>query len=195
MAITSQWFWPATGPYWPPWVSDLPQGFLHPKTSQSHVWEEMRLFGTLLLINHQILFLKKRNFGDNFSAKIEVSGQIKTNMAAASYHPWILSPRYGKTGNVQQLTANGKLSFAVKWPNLILTCLLLWIARLHSRRNLTLATNLLSNYEKITASYQINISGSESIYISNVKNNKNELLKTLLGNCKQVFKNRTCSSF
>ena len=54
-------------------------------------------------------------------------------------------------------------------------------------KNLTLAMNLLSNYEKITAFYQINISGSESI-ISNVKNNKNELLKTLLGNCKQVSK-------
>ena len=51
------------------------------------------------------------------------------------------------------------------------------IARLHSRRNLTLAMNLLSNYEKITASYQINISGSESI-LSNVKNSRRITLKS-----------------
>ena len=40
-------------------VSDLPQGFLHPKTSQSHVWEKIRLFRTVLLIDHRILFQKK----------------------------------------------------------------------------------------------------------------------------------------
>ena len=39
-------------------------------------------------------------------------------MAAASYHPRILSPKYGQTGNVKPLTANRSLSFAVKWPNL-----------------------------------------------------------------------------
>ena len=39
-------------------VSNLPQGFLHPKTSQSHVWEEIRLFSTVLLSDHQILFQK-----------------------------------------------------------------------------------------------------------------------------------------
>ena len=97
-------------------------------------------------------------------------------MAAASYHPRILSPKYGQTGNVKLLTANGSLSFAVKWPNVTLTCLLLPIARLHSRGNLTLAMNLLSDYENITASYQINISGSKSI-LSNVKNNKKLTLK------------------
>ena len=37
-------------------VSDLPQAFLHPKTSQSQVWEGILLFRTLLLINYQILF-------------------------------------------------------------------------------------------------------------------------------------------
>ena len=37
-------------------VSDLLQGFLHPKTSQSRVWEEILLFGTLSLINHPIRF-------------------------------------------------------------------------------------------------------------------------------------------
>ena len=37
-------------------VRDLPQGFLHPKTSQSHVWEEILLFRTLSLINHRIIF-------------------------------------------------------------------------------------------------------------------------------------------
>ena len=56
------------------------------KTSQSHVWEERRLFRTLLLIDNWILFFKNRNFEDNFSAKIEVSGWKKTKTAAASYH-------------------------------------------------------------------------------------------------------------
>ena len=56
-----------------------------------------------LLIDHRILFEKKSNFEDTFSAKIEVSGWMKTNMTAASYHSRILSP---------------SLTFAVKWPNL-----------------------------------------------------------------------------
>ena len=44
---------------------------------------------------------------------------MNTNIAAASYHPRILSPKYGQTGNVKPLTANRRsLSFAVKWPNL-----------------------------------------------------------------------------
>ena len=43
---------------------------------------------------------------------------MNTNMAAASYHPRIVSPKYGQTGNVKPLTANRRsLSFAVKWPN------------------------------------------------------------------------------
>ena len=44
---------------------------------------------------------------------------MNTNIAAASYHPRILSPKYGQTGNLKPLTANRRsLSFAVKWPNL-----------------------------------------------------------------------------
>ena len=39
-----------------PAVSDLPKGFLHPKTSQPRVSEEIRLFRTLLPIDYQILF-------------------------------------------------------------------------------------------------------------------------------------------
>ena len=33
-------------------------GFLDPRTSQSHVWEEIKLFRTLLLIDYRILFRK-----------------------------------------------------------------------------------------------------------------------------------------
>lgn len=33
-------------------------------------------------------------------------------MATASYHPRILSPRYGQTDNVKSLTANRSLPFA-----------------------------------------------------------------------------------
>ena len=47
---------------------------------------------------------------------------MNTNMAAASYHPRIVSPKYGQTDNLKPLTANRRsLSFAVKWPNLDLT--------------------------------------------------------------------------
>ena len=60
-------------------------------------------------------YLKQHNFEDNISAKIEVSGWMKTNMAAASYHPQILSPTYGQMDNVKLLTANRSWSFAVKW--------------------------------------------------------------------------------
>ena len=62
-------------------------------------------FLELLLIDYRILLIKKRNFEVNFSAKIEVSGGMKTNMAASSYHPWILNPKYGQTGNEKPLTA------------------------------------------------------------------------------------------
>ena len=36
--------------------SDLPQGFLHPKTSQPHVWEKILLVKIISLINYRILF-------------------------------------------------------------------------------------------------------------------------------------------
>ena len=36
--------------------SDLPQGFLHPKTFQSHVREEILCFRTFSLINYRVLF-------------------------------------------------------------------------------------------------------------------------------------------
>ena len=42
----------------------------------------------------------------------------ETNMAAASHHSRILSSKYWQAGNVKPLTANRRLSFAVKWPNL-----------------------------------------------------------------------------
>ena len=43
---------------------------------------------------------------------------MNTNMAAASYHPRILSSKYRQVGNVKPLPANHSLSFAVKWLNL-----------------------------------------------------------------------------
>ena len=63
-------------------------------------------------------YFKKGDFEDNFSAKIKVNGWTKTNMAAASHYPRILSPKYWQTGNVEPLTASRRLSFAVNWPNL-----------------------------------------------------------------------------
>ena len=41
-------------------------------------------------------------------------------MAAASYHPRILIPKYEQTDNVKPLTTNRGLQFAVGWPNLYL---------------------------------------------------------------------------
>ena len=93
-------------------------------------WFNARFF--CILKNHNTMFERtydffvlvinfcfiKHNFKDNFLAKIEVSGWMKTNMAAASYHPRILSAKYGQTGNVKRLTANRSLMAAVKWPNL-----------------------------------------------------------------------------
>ena len=106
-----------------PEVSDLPQGFLNPKTSQSHIWD----FRTLLLVDYRILFQKNiKCFSDNFSAKIEVSGWMKTNMTATSYHLRILSSKYGQTGNMKPLTANRSLSFEVKWPNHDLKVSIVW---------------------------------------------------------------------
>ena len=43
---------------------------------------------------------------------------METTLAAASYHPRLLSPKYGQMGNAKPLTVNRSLSFAVKWPNL-----------------------------------------------------------------------------
>ena len=39
-------------------------------------------------------------------------------MNATSYHPRILSPKYGQTANVKLPSADRVLLFAVKWPNL-----------------------------------------------------------------------------
>ena len=50
-------------------VSDILKGFLHPKTLEFHVCEEIQLFTTLLLILISNSISKKRNFEDNFSAK------------------------------------------------------------------------------------------------------------------------------
>ena len=42
----------------------------------------------------------------------------KTNMVAARYQPRILIPKFGKTGNVNPITANHGLQFAARWQNL-----------------------------------------------------------------------------
>ena len=47
-------------------------------------------------------YFKKRNFEDNFSAKIEV-GELKQTWPPHSYHPQ--SPKYERTCNVKPLTA------------------------------------------------------------------------------------------
>ena len=83
---------------------------IHHNPTSEKKYDFLELF--YLLITE--FYFKKHNFEDNFSGKIEVSGWMKTNMAAASYHPWILSAKYGQTGNVRLLTANRSLSFAVK---------------------------------------------------------------------------------
>ena len=98
-----------------PEVIDLRQGFfLHPKTSQSHVWEDIQLFRTLFCLSINEFCIKKRTFEDNFSAKIGVSGGIKQTWQPQQP----TANRPCKTGNVKPLTANPSLSFAVKRSNL-----------------------------------------------------------------------------
>ena len=88
--------------------------FLHPKTSQSHVWEDIQLFRTLFCLSINEFCIKKRTFEDNFSAKIGVSGGIKQTWQPQQP----TANRTCKTGNVKPLTANPSLSFAVKRSNL-----------------------------------------------------------------------------
>ena len=111
--------------------------FLHPKTSQSQVWEEILLFRTLSFINYRTLFNRNVNLKTIFSAKIEVSGRMKKNLAAASYHQRILSPKYGETGNVKPLSANRSLPFVVKLPNLYLKVCSLLLNRRTATWNLS----------------------------------------------------------
>ena len=59
--------------------------------------------------------LKKCNFEDNSSAKIEQSGFMNENKHGSHEQPPAnSSPKYGQTGNVKLLTANHSLLFAVK---------------------------------------------------------------------------------
>ena len=77
--------------------SDLPEGFCflkHHNPTFKKKYDLLELF-SLLIIE---FYFKKRNIKDNFSAKIEVSGWMKTDMAAVSYHPRILSPKNEQTG-------------------------------------------------------------------------------------------------
>ena len=60
----------------------------HHNLTFENKYDFLELF-CLLIIE---FYFKRRNFEDNVSPKIEVSGWMKTNMAAASYHPRILSP-------------------------------------------------------------------------------------------------------
>ena len=99
-------------------VGDLPQGFfLHPTTSQSHIWEKTLLL-ELFCLSLMEFFLRNVTFKDNFSAKIKVNEWMNTNMEAARYHLGILSPKYGQASNVEQHLARRGLPFAVRWPHL-----------------------------------------------------------------------------
>ena len=80
-------------------VGDLPQGFfLHPITSQSHIWEKTLLL-ELFCLSAMEFFLRNVIFKDNFSAKIKVN-------------------EYGQASNVEPHIASRGLSFAVTWPHL-----------------------------------------------------------------------------
>ena len=50
-------------------------------------------------------------------------------MAASSYYPRILNPKYGLTANVKPLTANRGLPFSVRWLNLDLKGLRYYMER------------------------------------------------------------------
>ena len=50
---------------------------------------------------------------------------MKTNMVAASYHPRIVSPKYGQTGNLRLLTAKRGFQFTARWLNLDLKSIIM----------------------------------------------------------------------
>ena len=77
-------------------------------------YDYLELF-CLLIIE---FYFKKRNFEDSFSAKIEVSGWMKTNMAAASYRPANLKPQIWADGLRE--TVNHKQQFVV-WSKMTRT--------------------------------------------------------------------------
>ena len=83
-----------------------------PRTLRSHVTRALPPGHNFLELFYLVII--EFSFEDSFWAKTGESGWMKANMAAASYHPRILSPNYGKIGNVKPLTANRSLSFAVK---------------------------------------------------------------------------------
>ena len=94
-----------------------PKVFLHPTTSQSHIWEKTLLL-ELFCLSVMEFFLGNAIFKDNFSAKIKVNEWTNTKMEAARYHLGILSPKYGQASNVEPHIASRGLSFAVRWPHL-----------------------------------------------------------------------------
>ena len=91
--------------------------FLHPTTSQSHIWEKTLLL-ELFWLSVMEFFLRNVIFKDNFSANIKVNEWMNTNMEVARYHLGILSPKHGQASNVEQHLARRGLPFAVRWPHL-----------------------------------------------------------------------------
>lgn len=84
---------------------------LHSKALQSHVWEKVPLFRTLSLINCWTIFCRSIVLKTvSISAKIEVNEWMKTKMAAISYQPRILSPKYEQMDNLKPLTVCSEMA-------------------------------------------------------------------------------------
>ena len=83
-----------------PEVSDLPQGFFTLKPHNPTIKKKNHLLELFCLLIIEFYF-KKRNFEDNFSAKIEVD-ELKQTWPPHGYHP--RSPKYERTCNVKPLT-------------------------------------------------------------------------------------------
>ena len=69
----------------------------HHNSTFKKTYDFLELFFLLII---EFYFKKKKTQFKNWIKWIEVSGWMKTNMAAARYHPRILSPKYGQTGYV-----------------------------------------------------------------------------------------------
>ena len=121
---------------------------------------------SLVIIEFYFKKIKKRYFEDNFWAKIEISGWMKTNMAATSYHPRILSPKYRQTGNVKPLTANCSLSFAVKWPNLDHK---VSVVKFQAAKNLAINHLPLEGDAKLTVRYWSRFTSWRSQFLGNAE--------------------------
>ena len=111
---------------------------LHSKALQSHIWEKVLLFRTLSLINCWTIFCRSIILKTvSISAKIEVNEWMKTKMAAISYQPRILSPKYEQMDNLKPLTVCSEMAICRSLSlSYCIGCAVDWDVTLHNYLNI-----------------------------------------------------------